>query len=43
MYKHKNTTAIDKEYLVRLTALANENDYPYISEKDYMIGVTRYD
>ena len=43
MYKHKNTSEIEKEYVVRLTAFATDTDYPYIAEKDYMIGVMRYD
>ena len=43
MYKHKNTSEIEKEYFVRLIALASDSDFPYIAEKDYMVGVMRYD
>ena len=43
LYKHKNTSEIEKEYLVRITAQGDSTDYPFIAENDYMIGVTRYD
>ena len=43
LYKHKNTTEIEKEYQVRLYALGSSADYPIIKSKDYMIGVMRYD